>query len=261
MNLVTNARDAMPKGGAIEIRTEPATLDDEFVAAHGGGHAGKYATVIVSDSGEGIDAGIIKRVFDPFFTTKEQGKGTGLGLSMVHGIIGQHNGLIDVSSQQGNGTTFRIYLPLYKAAKQEVQEQIESEGPLRGGSETILVGEDDPVVRELYTAVLASHGYQVIAATDGDDAINKYIANRDDVRLVVLDGIMPKKSGKQTYQEIKSIEATVRVLFVTGYTEDNISDETLLEPGIGYLRKPFAPAVLLKKIRDLLDGCETHLVL
>ncbi len=253
MNFVTNARDAMPGGGAIGIRTEPATLGEEFIAAHGAGAAGRYAAVIVSDTGEGIDESIISKIFDPFFSTKEQGKGTGLGLSMVYGIVRQHNGFIDVSSERGKGSTFRVYLPIYKTAHKEVSEQTEP-SEISGGSETILIAEDDASLRELFSDVLTNHGYRVIAATDGDDAIIKYDENKDMVKLVILDCIMPKKNGKQAYREIKTLNPAVKVLFVSGYAEDIISKEGLLDLDVNLVRKPVTPSLLLARIRELLDA-------
>jgi PAS domain S-box-containing protein len=253
MNLVTNARDAMPKGGVIEIRTERATLGEDFIAAHGGGTAGRYAGVIVSDTGEGIDESIISKIFDPFFTTKEQGQGTGLGLSMVYGTVRQHNGYIDVSSERGIGSTFKVYLPLYKTAHKEVSGQAEPDA-LPRGSETILIAEDDAPLRDLFSTVLENHGYRVIVATDGDEAIIKYNENQDAVKLIILDGIMPKKSGIRAYREIRIINPSVKVLFVSGYAEEIINKEGLLDLDINLLRKPFTPGVLLTRIRELLDG-------
>jgi CheY-like chemotaxis protein len=253
MNLVTNARDAIPGGGRIVIRTESVEMDQAFIDSHGYGKAGAYALLSVSDSGVGMDAKTKERIFEPFFTTKEQGKGTGLGLSMVYGIVKQHFGYIDVYSEPSSGTTFKIYLPIFGAGIAEERKEIELV-PIRGGSETILVAEDDTALRNLASMVLHQYGYSVIEAVDGEDAIAKYRENKDRVQLVILDGIMPKKNGKEVYQEIRSITPAIKTIFVSGYSEDIITKEGLLEPGINFILKPATPNELLKKVREILDA-------
>ena len=253
MNLVTNARDAMPTGGQIAIRTETTDMDDAFIKTHGFGKAGKYALLSVSDTGHGIPAEIKEKIFEPFFTTKEQGKGTGLGLSMVYGIVKQHDGYIDVSDKPGKGTTFRIYLPLSRGVVKEERRE-EERLPVRGGSEVILVAEDDAALRRLCSTILGNYGYSVIEAVDGQDAVEKYSKNRDKVQLIILDCIMPKKKGKEAYQEVLMINPSIKAIFVSGYTEDIISKEGLLDPGINFILKPITPSDLLKKVRELLDA-------
>ena len=253
MNLVTNARDAMPGGGQIAIRTEITDMDDAFIKIHGYGKTGKYALLLVSDTGCGIPAEIKEKIFEPFFTTKEQGKGTGLGLSMVYGIVKQHDGYIDVSIGQGKGTTFKIYLPLCRGVVKEVRRE-EERVPVRGGAEVILVAEDDAALRRLCSTILGNYGYSVIEAVDGQDAIEKYSENRDRVQLIILDCIMPKKNGKEAYREVLMINPSVRAIFVSGYTEDIISKEGLLDPGINFVLKPITPSDLLKKVREVLDA-------
>ncbi len=253
MNLVTNARDAMPTGGTITIQTRSAHIDKQFIEERGYGKAGRYALFTVSDSGEGIDSETKSKIFEPFFTTKEQGKGTGLGLSTVYGIVKQNKGYIDVDSEPGRGTTFEIYLPLLKGVAAEERSETE-DLPAKGGSETILIAEDNENIRELFSTILQHHGYHVIKAVDGEDAVIKFCENRDQVRLVLLDGIMPRKNGKEAYEEIRAINPYIKAIFVSGYTEDIISREGLLEQGINFVQKPVTPSALLNKVREILDA-------
>jgi two-component system NtrC family sensor kinase len=253
MNLVTNARDAMPRGGNITIGTESVQLDEEFIESHGNVKAGGYALISVTDTGEGMNAETRERIFEPFFTTKAEGKGTGLGLSMVYGIVKQHDGYIYVYSEPGKGATFKVYLPLYRGAA--VVEPVKTEpAAVTGGSETILLAEDDASLRKLAGVILRNYGYRVIEAVDGEDAVAKYGENRDLVQLVILDGIMPKKNGKEAYEEIRIINPSVRTIFASGYAEDILSREGLLEPGINFLLKPITPSELLRKVREVLDA-------
>jgi CheY-like chemotaxis protein len=251
MNLATNARDAMPNGGSLIIRTDRVELDDEFVKAHGYGKPGSYAIISIEDTGYGIDEDTEKRIFEPFFTTKEVGKGTGLGLSMVYGIINQHGGYINLYSKPGVGTIFKMYLPL-------IQSQVEEEEPavfrvLKGGNETVLIAEDDVQVRELTKEVLKGFGYKVIEATDGADAVRVFNDNKDAVQLLILDVIMPKKNGKEVYDEIKEINPGVKAIFMSGYTADMIHKRGILEEGLNFISKPILPDELLRRIREVLD--------
>ena len=252
MNLVTNARDAMPEGGKIIIKTEAMLMDNTFIDSHGYGRTGSYGLLSVSDSGEGMDARTREKIFEPFFTTKEQGKGTGLGLAMVYGLVKQHDGFIDVQSEPGKGTTFKIYLPL-SAGREEIKEVREEAVAVRGGAETVLLAEDDSVLRKLFSTILRNQGYSVIEAADGDEAIQLFVKHRDRIQLLILDGIMPKRNGKQALDEIRLINPNVKALFVSGYPEDIISKQGLIEPGINFLPKPLSPSVLLKKLREALD--------
>ena len=252
MNLVTNARDAMPTGGTITIQTQSAHIDEQFIKEHGYGMAGNYAFLTVSDTGEGIDSKTKRKIFEPFFTTKEQGKGTGLGLSMVYGIVKQNDGYIDVDSEPGRGTTFKVYLPLLEGVVAKERRETE-DLPAKGGSETILIAEDNEKIRELFSIILQHHGYRVIKAVDGEDAVIKFCENKDRVRLVLLDGIMPRKNGKEAYDEIRVINPSIKAIFVSGYAEDIISSESLLEQGIKFIQKPVTPLALLNKVREVLD--------
>lgn len=252
MNLVTNARDSMPDGGTLTISTERIKLNDEFVRSRGYGAPGRFMMISVADSGEGMNASIRERVFEPFFTTKEMGKGTGLGLSIVYGIIKQHDGYIDVSSEPGIGSTFRIYLPII-AEKGLRQEQPETKEFPRG-TETILLAEDEPVVRILARSVLEEFGYAVIEAVDGADALDKFMENSDRIQLVILDVIMPKMNGKQSHDRIKSIRPDMKVLFMSGYTGDILSNHGILKEDLSFVPKPLEQDVFLEEIRMLLDS-------
>lgn len=253
MNFATNAKDAMPEGGILSMETSLIELDNDFVRAHGYGAPGTYCLIVVTDTGSGMDEKTRERIFEPYFTTKEMGRGTGLGLSIVYGIIKQHNGYINCYSELGKGTTFRIYLPLIT---HEVVEEIESKVmmPSMGGSETILLAEDDASVRKLMIETLGGSGYQIIEAVDGEDAINKYVENKDPIQLLVLDVIMPKKSGKEAYDEIKKMKSDIKTLFVSGYTDDMIHRKKILGEDIVLVSKPILPNELLRKVREVLDG-------
>ncbi len=250
MNLATNARDAMPSGGTLSIETSRAAVDTELIGIHEAIPSGRYALLSVSDTGEGLDEMTKKRMFDPFFTTKEVNKGTGLGLSIIYGIVKQHEGYISVDSGLGKGTTFRIYLPLCRP----VNKVNRSEGvpASKGGAETILYAEDDETIREIMEEVLTTAGYTVIVAHDGEDAIHKFIENKDDICLLVLDVIMPKKSGKEAFDAIKQMRSNIKALFISGYTADMIQKRGVMEEGVDFLYKPVAPKDLLHKVRDLL---------
>ena len=252
MNLAANARDAMPGAGQLRIMTEMAVLDDAFIAAHGYGNPGGYALLTVADTGMGMDENTRERIFEPFFTTKEVGKGTGLGLAMVYGIVKQHNGYISCCSEPGHGTVFKIYLPLMGG---EIRESAKAGGDGdRGGNETILLVEDDDAVRELTRELLQEFGYTVILAIDGQDGVEKFMAHRDSVQLVILDAVMPKMSGKEVYTRIYQSAPDAKVLFVSGYPADVVTGNMLINDGCAVLTKPTRPDELLHKVREMLDG-------
>jgi PAS domain S-box-containing protein len=251
MNLATNARDAMPEGGLLIIETGLVEFDKGFIEAHGDGKPGKHALISVTDSGVGMDEATRGKVFEPFFTTKEVGRGTGLGLAMVYGIIKQHGGYTDVYSEQGKGTKFKIYLPLVKAEVKE--EEISRLSDVKGGTETILVAEDDETVRELTRGVLEQFGYTVIVAEDGADAIDKFRENTDKIQLLILDVVMPRRNGKEAYEEIKKIKNELKVLFLSGYTADIMKRKGIFEEGLNFLLKPVSINNLLRKVREVLD--------
>ncbi|MEF9437450.1 MAG: PAS domain-containing protein [Candidatus Mariimomonas ferrooxydans] len=250
MNLITNSCDVMPKGGEITIKTERVELDDKFIDMKGYGKTGEYALISVTDTGSGMDDETMSKIFEPFFTTKESGKGTGLGLSIIFGTMKQHDGYVDVESEVGKGTTFRIYFPLVEA---KTEEKAFEEGPLIGGTETILIAEDEESVMFPLKMVLKEFGYEVIEAVDGEDAVNKFMENKDRLQLVIIDVVMPRKSGKEVYEEIKKVSSGIKVIFTSGYTSDIIDTKGAIDRGIDFLSKPVSPDELLRKIRKVLD--------
>jgi PAS domain S-box-containing protein len=251
MNLVTNARDAMPEGGRLMIAAEPVDLDEEFVRMNGGVNAGKYVVITVSDTGTGIEEKIRERIFEPFYTTKEVGKGTGLGLSIVYGIIKQHGGFIDVSSEPGEGAAFKLYLPAICGSVDETRKSAFDKPP--HGTETILVAEDEPMVRDITRSILEEHGYSVIEAEDGVAAVDKFKKNKELISLTVLDIIMPKKNGKEAYYEIKQINPDIKALFLSGYTDDILSSRGIMEEDLDLMCKPIMQNDFLHKVREILD--------
>ncbi len=252
INLATNAKDAMPHGGSLTIKTEIANIDELFIRKHGFGDEGEYALLSVADNGLGIDEKTKERIFEPFFTTKEVGRGTGLGLAMVYGAIKQNGGYITVESEPGKGTTFNIYLPLVKTAAREGEASKIVE-IIKGGTETILIAEDDESLRELAGSVLKEFGYTVIEAKDGADATLKFHEHREKVKLLILDVIMPKKNGKEVFDEIKNISPDIKALFVSGYTSEIVHKKGIIDVGLNFLPKPILPNQLLKKVREILD--------
>lgn len=247
MNLATNARDAMQNGGLLTIKTERV----DITGPHGYMKPGEYAVLSVSDTGKGMDEQTKLRIFEPFFTTKEKGKGTGLGLSIVYGIVKQHGGDINVYSEPGKGTTFRIY---FKLVDLKVESVVAAPPATpQGGTETILLAEDDAEVRRLMKNILEEYGYTVIAAVDGEDAVIKFMEHKDRINLLLFDVVMPKKNGKEAYEEIRRMKQDVLVLFASGYTADIIHKKGLLEQGLNFVSKPVTPNLLLAKIREILD--------
>ena len=253
INLAVNSKDAMREGGRLTISTGLLELNDEYVAAYGYGKPGQYALITVADTGQGMDAETQKKLFEPFFTTKEIGEGTGLGLAISYEIIKKHSGYTNVYSELGQGTVFKIYLPLSEEAA-SLEKEKEVAAPVKHGNETVLVAEDDASLRKLVTIVLESFGYSVIAAVDGEDAIAKFMENRNQISIVMLDMIMPKKNGKEVGEAIRKVSAGVKILFSSGYTMDIIKGKELAEAGSDFIHKPFTPKDLLIKVREVLDG-------
>jgi PAS domain S-box-containing protein len=252
MNLATNARDAMPEGGALTIATEEFDVGADFAAAHGFGRRGRHALVSVSDTGTGMDEQTREKIFEPFFTTKDPGRGTGLGLAIVYGIVKQHEGIIHVYSEPGRGTTFKIYLPLINAPADEAGAEAAS--PPRGGTETILLAEDDQEVRSLVKTVLTDFGYRVLAAVDGQEAIDVLGGDTPAIDLLLVDVIMPKRSGDDVAAAARVLRPGIKVVFTSGYPADLVSRKGVFEPGVEFLSKPVSPDILLRKLREVLDG-------
>lgn len=252
VNLAANARDAMPDGGRLSIASEIVELDQDFIITHGYGTSGTYALLTVSDTGVGMDEETREKLFDPFFTTKEVGKGTGLGMSIVYGIVKQHGGYINCYSEPGLGTTFRIYLPLVKDAPYRAK-------PLpvphvSGGTETILLAEDENLVRMLLSDALRINGYAVITAEDGQEAIRKYWENRDRIKLLLFDLVMPGKSGKDACEEIMKDRPDIKAIIMSGYANDTLRKKGIENEKMSFLSKPISPDNLLRKVRDLIDS-------
>jgi PAS domain S-box-containing protein len=251
MNLATNARDAMPHGGTLTIINEEAEIDERFIQMHQYGKAGEYAVITVADTGVGMDEKTRANIFEPFFTTKEVGRGTGLGLAMVYGTIKQHDGFINVYSEPGRGTTFRIYLPMAEPGMRLTEKK--AAAPVSSGHETILLVEDDEAVRKATKALLEELGYTIIEAVDGEHAIKRLRENKDAMQLVISDIIMPGPSGKAVYDELKRIKSDVEIIFISGYTADILTKKGIIGEGINFLSKPLNPEALSRKIREVLD--------
>jgi len=252
INLVTNARDAMPSGGTILIRTLPVHLENEFIEAFGFGAPGDYAAVSISDSGTGLDERTKERIFEPFFTTKEKGKGTGLGLAIVYGIIKQHNGYITVESEQGKGTTFTVYLPLAPTAAM-LSDELEARMSYPG-SEVVLLAEDEEELRQLYRAVLEENGYTVLEAANGEEAIDIFLDNKNTIELLILDVIMPRRNAREVYEAVKKENTAMKFLFVSGHGEETIHESGIQGENVTILTKPASLPRFLKKVREVLDS-------
>jgi PAS domain S-box-containing protein len=252
MNLVTNARDAMPTGGVLAIEAGSDFIDEGFIKTHGFGIPGRYARIAVEDTGCGMDEETREKIFEPFFTTKMVGKGTGLGLSIIYGIVKQHNGFITVDSSPGRGTTFSVFLPLAGQEKQEPSEMRRPESAT-GGTETILLAEDDDVVREMNRAILEEAGYTVIETADGQEALDRFKERPSRVDILVTDVIMPNMDGKRLCEEILGIRPDMKVLFMSGYSTDILDGRGVSDDGINFMPKPVLPSELLKRLREILD--------
>ncbi len=251
MNLATNARDAMPDGGTIRIRTGRCTLDAQSDVYAEFGHSGNFVLLTVSDTGIGIDTSIREKIFDPFFTTKEAGKGTGLGLSIIYRIIKQHGGFITLKSEPGRGTSFEVYFPLTEPIDREAS--IARTASPRAGSEKILLAEDESLVCDFVETGLKSHGYTVITARDGDEALEKFRQYDGGFSLVILDVVMPKANGQAVLDKMKGINPDIGALFMSGHDRDSLVKEYLIDDQAGYIQKPFTVEKLLAEVRALLD--------
>jgi CheY-like chemotaxis protein len=240
----------MPDGGTLTVSTQGIMIDEEFKTVHGYGHSGKYALITVEDTGHGIAAETQEKIFEPFFTTKEVGKGSGLGLAIVYGIVKQHKGYIDVYSEEGKGTSFKIYLPSIDFVHEE--SAMKERPPMVGGTETILLTEDESLLRAATKAMLEKMGYCVLEAADGEQAVRVFMENKDVIDIMVMDVIMPAKGGLDAYKEIAVIKPYVKVIFMSGYAGDTIA-KNIIEEGLELMQKPVLPMELLYKIRTILD--------
>jgi CheY-like chemotaxis protein len=256
LNLTVNARDAMPHGGRITIETANVELDRPYSATHATVQPGPFVRVAVSDTGIGMDKETQAHIFEPFFTTKEKGKGTGLGLAMVYGIVKQSKGFIWVYSEPGQGTTFKIYLPRVETAVPEPNNTGQSSETSMMGEETVLVVEDEGMLRELTCEFLQDSGYTVLAAANGPEAIELARRHRDPIHLLLTDAIMPGMSGRELAEHLTVQRPGLKVMYVSGYTDDTVLREGLLEQGASFLQKPFTQSALTRKIRAVMDGSE-----
>jgi CheY-like chemotaxis protein len=251
MNLAVNARDAMPQGGNLTIETANADLDEAYSQRRVGVAPGPYVMLAVSDTGVGLDRESQDRIFEPFFTTKELGKGTGLGLSTVYGIIKQSGGYIWVYSEPGEGTTFKIYLPRFDTLG-ELAEVSQIPDRCEWGTETILLVEDEDLVRQVTSRILAGHGYTVLEAASGRDALVVSREHPGPVHLMLTDVVMPGMSGQELAESMKSLRPRMKVLFMSGHTENTIVHHGVLDPGIAFIQKPFRYNTLARKVREVL---------
>lgn len=254
VNLCVNARDAMPSGGNLTIRTKQVMVNDDYIQRHPWAEPGDYVCILISDSGEGISPDVIDKIFDPFFTTKEYGKGTGLGLATVYGIVKQHRGMIHVYSELGKGTTFKVYFPLATKVNLNNVSPGDNNKNLLSKGETILLAEDNDQVREFFKSVFESAGYKVVEARDGMEAWELAVKMRKFVDLLVLDVVMPKIGGIEVYNKLKSMGFIKPVVFMSGYSEDAFPVSSLpKDKEVVFISKPFGREEILSKARELLD--------
>jgi CheY-like chemotaxis protein len=253
MNLAVNARDAMPKGGSLTIETDNVELDQSYSSTHHAVRPGHYVMLAVTDTGTGMDAATQARIFEPFFTTKEPGKGTGLGLATVFGIVKQSGGNIWVYSEPQRGTTFKVYLPRLDGIAPEASTRAAAPEAARG-SETVLLVEDADSLRELGREILEEHGYRVLEARSGVEALQVLGRHAGSLELVLTDLVMPGMSGVELAGQIKAQRPATKVLYMSGYTDDALGHHGVLEAGMAFVEKPFTIDGLLRKVREVLDS-------
>ena len=251
MNLCLNARDAMPKGGTLTLATSNVHLDEDKAVEHAGGRPGEFICLSVADTGEGMPAEVLEHVFEPFFTTKGPGKGTGLGLAVVFGIVKQHGGWIECTSNPGQGTRFDIFLPRSRDAEEPIPggEAI----PVKGGCETIILADDQEMVRNLGRDILERYGYRVLTAADGLEAFDLFRQRPHEIDLVVLDYAMPRLSGLDTMRLLREVHGAIPVLFASGYYSDQALQALEQEQGGGFVAKPYRTTELARSVRDIID--------
>lgn len=252
LNLVVNARDAMPDGGTLTIAMANVDLDQDHVSAHPEVHAGEHVLITVSDTGCGMDAATAARIFEPFFTTKPPEKGTGLGLATVYGIVKQSGGHIEVDTEPNRGSTFKIYLPR-DADAVPLSESAQAPRTSPGGTETVLLAEDEDGVRMLARLVLEKNGYKVLEARHGVEAVRICDQYKERIDLLVTDVVMPAMNGRQVADRLRELRPNMKVLYMSGYTDDAIVHHGVLAAGLPFLEKPFTPDDLAGKVRAVLD--------
>ena len=254
VNLAVNAQDAMPDGGILTIETANVDLDNDYAAMHFGVTAGHYVVLTVTDTGTGMTPEVQARLFEPFFTTKDVGKGTGLGLATVHGIVARSGGSVNAYSEVGKGTSFKVYLP-----QADVPHRVVDVPPpvaqSQTGTETVLVVEDADGLRELATRMLERHGYTVLVAANADEARQVFAAHPS-IDVLLTDVVMPGTSGPELTQQLVARQPALKVVYMSGYTEDAIVHHGVLKPGIAFLHKPFTADALGRKLREVLDRQE-----
>jgi CheY-like chemotaxis protein len=254
LNLVVNARDAMPPdGGKIVVETSSVELDDAYARRHVSVTPGRYVMLAVSDKGCGMDAEVLKHIFEPFYTTKKKGKGTGLGLATVYGIVKQSGGNIWVYSETGQGTTFKIYLPEVRDAVEETKTE-EILAQVAGGTETVLLAEDEEFVRNFVKDVLQKYGYTVLEAHHGSEAVRIGLQHSGPIHLLLTDVVMPRMSGQQLAKQMATLRPTVKVLYMSGYTESAIVHHGVLDSHAAFVQKPFTGEALARRVREVLDS-------
>lgn len=253
VNLAVNARDAMPSGGKLMIETADVHLDEEYCRGHSYPHPGRYVQLVVSDTGHGMSTQVKAHLFEPFFTTKEKGKGTGLGLATTYGIIKQLGGSIEVYSEEGLGTTFKIYLPCVEAKVEKLDNDSRT-AKLPGGAETILLVEDEKIVRNLAIKILKRLGYKTLSADSGGDALIIAEQHAEPIHLLLTDVVMPRMNGRELAERLVKIHSETKVLFSSGYTEDTIVHHGMIDTGLNFIGKPYTPNALALAVRKVLDG-------
>jgi CheY-like chemotaxis protein len=236
----------------LVLKTQRADLSEKYCELHPTVKPGSYAIFSIADTGCGISPEVKERIFEPFFTTKGIGKGTGLGLAMVYGCVQQHGGIINVYSEPNLGTTFKIYLPIAAGVDSVTDEG--SADPVTGGKETVLIAEDEPMVRDLAVRILKGAGYSVLVASDGAEAVELFEANAEVISLALLDAVMPKLTGRQAYERVMLIRSSLPVVFCTGYDSEIGQLGLLMDQGVQTVQKPFDPDLLLRTIREALDA-------